>query len=68
MKEFLAVMTLLSAVATPAFAQISEHRAEAIERCQQQADAKWGPSGVRDWRRYDHNFYASCMADQGEPE
>ena len=69
MKELLVTMAVLGVMATPVLADpISQHRAAAIEKCSNQADALYGPSGRRDWRRYDHDYYASCMADQGEPE
>jgi hypothetical protein len=69
MKEFVATLAIVSVVATPVIADpISQHRAAAIEKCSQQANALYGPSGGHDWRRFDHDYYASCMADQGEPE
>ncbi len=69
MQKFLIASALLSGIAIPAIAQeISKHRAAAIERCQKEADAKFGPSGVRDWRRFNHDWYAACMADADEPE
>jgi DNA-binding transcriptional regulator YdaS (Cro superfamily) len=46
--------------------QISAHRAVAIEKCTQAANAEYGPSGDTSMRRFNHDAYASCMADQGE--
>jgi hypothetical protein len=69
MKQFLVTMAVLGVMATPVLADpISDQRAAAIEKCSHESDAKYGPSGVRDWRRYDHNYYAACMFDQGQPE
>jgi hypothetical protein len=71
MKKIVTALVFMAIVGTTgsAFAQqISEHRAQAIQRCQAYADGKWGPSGVRDWRRYNHDTYAECMFDSGEPE
>jgi hypothetical protein len=70
MKKFLTTLAVLTVVATPAFAQaqISQHRAAAIETCTQQANAEYGPSGATSWRRFNHDVYAACMADQGEVE
>ena len=68
MKRFLAAVAVLTVVATPAFAQISAHRPAAIEQCTQQADAQYGPSGDTNWRRFNHDVYAACMADAGEQE
>ncbi|MGA2894331.1 MAG: hypothetical protein ABSE22_15810 [Xanthobacteraceae bacterium] len=69
MKLLFASLAVLTVVGTPAFAEpISAHRAAIIQACSNQADAKFGPSGVRDWRRYDHDYYAECMANAGEPE
>jgi hypothetical protein len=78
-KSKLAIIgALMLDLMSPAFAQsdlgygklppISQHRAEAIHDCQQSADDRYGPSGDRDWRRFDHDTYAACMFDQGEPE
>jgi hypothetical protein len=67
--KFLATLGVLTVVATPAFAvRISAHRAAAIKACTRQAEAEYGPSGVRDWRRFYHASYAACMAKAGEPE
>jgi hypothetical protein len=68
MRNFLAATAVLTLVATPAFAQISGHRRAAIEQCTQQADAQYGPSGGTNWRRFNHDVYAACMADAGEQE
>ncbi len=68
MKKFLTTVALLSAVATPAFAEVSAHRAAAIEKCTQEANAEYGPSGLTSQRRFDHDLYAACMAEAGEAE
>jgi hypothetical protein len=47
--------------------QISASRAAAIEKCTQRADAAYGPSGGTSWRRFNHDVYAACMADAGQP-
>ena len=63
----------LAAISVAAFAsqasaqtQISAHRATAIEKCTQEANAEYGPSGDTSMRRFNHDLYAACMADQGE--
>jgi hypothetical protein len=68
MKKLLAAVAGLTVVTTPAFAQISAHRRAAIEQCTQQADAQYGPSGGTNWRRFNHDVYAACMAGAGEQE
>jgi hypothetical protein len=70
MKKFLTTAAVLAVIATPALAQaqISQHRAAAIETCTQQANAEYGPSGDTSMRRFNHDVYAACMADKGEVE
>lgn len=73
MNKAAAVLAVLGAVANPALAQqnqgeVSDQRATAMERCHQIADKQFGPSGVRDWRRYNSDMYDSCMATQGQPQ
>lgn len=67
------VAALLIGISVAAFAsqasaqtQISAHRATAIEKCTQEANAAYGPSGDTSMRRFNHDLYAACMADQGE--
>jgi hypothetical protein len=48
--------------------QVSAQRAAAIEECTQQANAKFGPSGDINWRRFNHDAYADCMTSAGLPE
>ena len=68
------LVALLIGISVAAFAsqasaqtQISAHRATAIEKCTQEANAEYGPSGDTSMRRFNHDLYAACMADQGEP-
>ena|ERR1700676_2363906 len=70
MKKFLTTLAVMTVVATPALAQsqINQHIAAAIEACTQQANAEYGPSGGTTFRRFNHDVYAACMADQGEVE
>jgi len=69
MHKFLIVAILMSGVAAPAYARnISADRAAAIKHCHRLADAKYGPSGVRSWRRFNHDYYAACMANSGQPQ
>ena len=68
MKTLLAGLAVLTVMASPAFAQIGQSRAAAIESCTQQANAEYGPSGGHDWRRFNHDIYAACMFDKGQPE
>lgn len=68
MKKILTALAVLTVVASPAFAQISQSRAAAIESCTQQANAEYGLSGGHDWRRFNHDVYAGCMADKGQAE
>jgi hypothetical protein len=67
------LVALLIGISVAAFAsqasaqdQISAHRAAAIEKCTQDANAEYGPSGDTSLRRFNHDLYAACMADQGE--
>jgi hypothetical protein len=67
------LVALLIGISVAAFAsqasaqdQISAHRATAIEKCTQEANAEYGPSGDTSMRRFNHDLYAACMADQGE--
>jgi len=46
---------------------VSASRAAALEMCTQRADAAYGPSGGTSWRRFNHDLYAACMADLGQP-
>ena len=48
--------------------QVSAQRSAAIEKCTQQANAEFGPSGDTSWRRFDHDSYAACMASAGQSE
>jgi hypothetical protein len=48
--------------------QVSAGRAAAIETCTQQANAEYAPSGDINWRRFNHDAYASCMANKGQAE
>jgi len=48
--------------------QIGAQRTAAIERCTQEANAAYGPSGDTSWRRFNNALYAACMADGGQPE
>jgi hypothetical protein len=48
--------------------QVSVQRSAAIETCTQQANAKYGPSGDVNWRRFNHDAYAECMDSAGQPE
>jgi hypothetical protein len=69
MKELLVTMAVIGVMSTPVLADpMSEHRAATIENCSHDADTRYGPSGGHDWRRYDHDYYASCMGERGEPE
>jgi hypothetical protein len=65
-KKILATVALLSVVASPAFAEVSRHRAATIEKCTQQADAEYGPSGDVTQRRWNNALYAACMNESGE--
>jgi hypothetical protein len=58
----------VAAFASQASAQsdISGHRVAAIEKCTQEANAEYGSSGDTSMRRFNHDLYAACMADQGE--
>jgi hypothetical protein len=67
------LVALLIGISVAAFAsqasaqdQISAHRATAIEKCTQEANAAYGPSGDTSMRRFNHDLYAACMADEGE--
>jgi hypothetical protein len=46
--------------------QISAHPATAIEKCTQEANAAYGPSGDTSMRGFNHDLYAACMAEQNE--
>jgi hypothetical protein len=46
--------------------QVSAPRAAAIEKCTQQANAEYGPSGDTSWRRFNNAAYAACMAESGQ--
>jgi hypothetical protein len=46
--------------------QVSAQRAAATEKCTQQANAEYGPSGDINWRRFNHDAYAACMTDAGQ--
>jgi hypothetical protein len=48
--------------------QVSAQRSAAIEKCTQQANAKFGPSGDVNWRRFNHDAYVECMTSAGLPE
>ena len=48
--------------------QVSAQRSAAIEKCTQQANAEYGPSGDTTWRRFNHDAYAACMTSAGQPE
>jgi len=48
--------------------QISAQRSAAIEKCTQQANAEYGPSGDTSWRRFNHDAYTACMTDAGQSE
>jgi hypothetical protein len=65
-KKILTTVALLSVVATPAFAEVSQHRTAAIEKCSQQANAEYGPSGDVTQRRWNNALYAACMSETGE--
>jgi hypothetical protein len=56
-------MALPSVVASPAFAVVSQHRAAALEKCSQQANAEYGPSGDVAQRRWNNALYAACMGE-----
>lgn len=47
---------------------VSAQRAAAIEKCTQQANAEYGPSGDTSWRRFNHDAYTACMTSAGQPE
>jgi len=47
---------------------LSAQRFAAIEQCTQQANGEYGPSGDTSWRRFNHDTYAACMANAGQPE
>jgi hypothetical protein len=47
---------------------ISAQRFAAIQKCTQQANAEYGPSGDTSWRRFNNDAYAVCMASAGQPE
>jgi hypothetical protein len=63
---------LLIGISVMAFASqasaepISAHRAAAVERCTARANAQTGPSGDTSLRRFNHDEYAACMANEGE--
>ena len=48
--------------------QVNAKRAAAIQTCTQQANAQYGDSGDVNWRRFNHDAYAACMANKGEAE
>jgi len=45
--------------------QVSAQRSAAIEKCTQQANAEYGPSGDVNWRRFNHDAYTACMTQAG---
>jgi len=47
---------------------VCAQRSAAIEKCTQQANAEYGPSGDTSWRRFDNDAYAACMTSAGQPE
>lgn len=47
---------------------VSAQRAAAIEKCTQQANAEYGPSGDTSWRRFNHDAYTACMTSAGQSE
>jgi hypothetical protein len=47
---------------------VSAARSVAIEKCTQQANAEYGPSGDTSWRRFNHDAYTACMTSAGQPE
>jgi hypothetical protein len=47
--------------------QVSASRAAAIEKCTQDANAEYGPSGDTSWRRFNSAAYEACMAEAGQP-
>jgi len=47
---------------------VSAQRSAALEKCTQQANAEYGPSGDTSWRRFNHAAYAACMTSAGQPE
>jgi hypothetical protein len=48
--------------------QVSAQRSAALEKCSQQANAEYGASGDTSWRRFNHDAYAACMTNAGQPE
>jgi hypothetical protein len=48
--------------------QVGAQRSAVIEKCTQQANTEYGPSGDTNWRRFNHDAYAACMTDAGQPE
>jgi predicted lipid-binding transport protein (Tim44 family) len=48
--------------------QVSAQRSAAMEKCTAQADAKFGPGGDVNWRRFNHDAYAECMTGAGQAE
>jgi hypothetical protein len=48
--------------------QVSAQRAAAMEKCTQEANAAYGPSGDVTMRRFNHDLYAACMANAGQAE
>jgi hypothetical protein len=48
--------------------QVSAARSMALEKCTQQANSEFGPSGDTSWRRFNHDAYAACMASAGQVE
>ena len=47
---------------------VSAARSAAIQKCTQQANAEYGPSGDTSWRRFNHDAYTACMTSAGQPE
>jgi hypothetical protein len=48
--------------------QVSAARSIALEKCTQQANSEFGPSGDTSWRRFNHDAYAACMSSAGQME
>jgi hypothetical protein len=48
--------------------QVGAQRSAAIEKCTQQANIEYAPSGDINWRRFNHDAYAACMTSAGQPE
>jgi hypothetical protein len=48
--------------------QVSAQRSAAIEKCTQQANAEYGPSGDTSWRRFNNDAYNACMTEAGQTQ